>query len=293
MMSMIPPFYPTSTPADVIVLIFIAVLGLCVGSFLTVVIHRLPTMMQYEWQNDLFEFFQQQKTNKNIYILEQPTKPPSWCFARSRCPHCQKTLFWYDNLPLFGFIIQKAKCRQCQQPISFIYPCVELITMLFSVLAIAWFGLGIQGILVLIFTWLLIALSGIDLKCQLLPDRLVLPLGMLGLTANAWSVFVSPSEAILGAAFGFISLWLINVIFRLIRGYDGMGLGDAKLFCALGAWVGASALPMLIFIAASLGVVAGVILQQKNRAFAFGPYLAIAGIIMLYLGDAWLSYFFM
>lgn len=284
-----------------IFVILAAIVGACIGSFLTVVAHRLPQIMMQEWRADVADFIDQSIQNptlvhhKNTVIssLTTHSKPISLALPRSHCVHCQKTISWYDNIPILSYVLLMGRCRHCQHKISKSYPITELGCAILSALVMVRFDLNEQGLLSLLFVWFLLVLSMIDLRHQLLPDRLVLPFGMIGLVANAFFIFTTPAQAILGAVSGFILLWLLNAIYRLIAHRDGMGLGDAKLLAALGAWLGLTHLPLVLFLAAVFGVLAGIFYRLHGRQeFAFGPYLAMGGLLVLFFGEWLLDYLF-
>lgn len=276
-----------------------AVLGLCVGSFLNVVIHRMPLMMRYEWRHEIAEFLSYQED------IDEPVKMSvSQAVAKdtrmtlsspaSRCPHCEHRIRWYENIPVISWLMLRGKCGDCHAPISIRYPLVEIITAVLSVLVIHQFGVSSQGICALMFVWILIALTGIDFDTQYLPDRLVYPLMGIGLAVNSFDVFVSPITAIWGLLFGFLSLWVVAKGFYLIMKKQGMGQGDFKLLAALGAWLGVSMLPFIIFTSALLGSMIGLVLMKvhgESRPFAFGPYLAMAGILALLFGNDILNWY--
>ncbi|MDO4700126.1 MAG: A24 family peptidase [Moraxella sp.] len=275
-------------------LILVGILGLCVGSFLNVVIHRTPLIMNYQYRKEVAWFLHQQddldKTSVQTicHTIEHDT-PISLSLPPSRCPNCHHQIRFYENIPLLSWLILlRGKCSSCHSPISIRYPLVEIITALLSVLVIYVLGVTLAGALGLIYLWTLIALTGIDFDTQLLPDRLVFPLGMLGLAINTQSVFVSPTTAIWGGLLGFLSLWSVATLYAFITKKDGMGAGDFKLLGAIGAWLGTSMLPLVILLSALLGSVVGLILIKKSgesKPFAFGPYIAIAGIVALLWGQ--------
>ncbi|KAA8733701.1 prepilin peptidase [Acinetobacter qingfengensis] len=259
----------------------VALLSLCVGSFINVVIYRLPKIMEREWQLECQSY---------LYPEQPPEPQPAYGLSTpaSACPNCQHKIRWYENIPVISWLVLKGKCRGCHQPISIRYPLVEIVTMLGS-LIVAWhFGASIQGIFAILFTWVLIALTGIDFDTQLLPDRLTFPLAGLGLAVNSYAVFVSPTQAIWGCLIGFLCLWVVYILFKIITGKEGMGYGDFKLLAALGAWMGPLQLPLIILLSSLVGAIIGIILlkiTKENRPFAFGPYLAIAGWIALIWGE--------
>lgn len=259
----------------------IAVLGLCVGSFLNVVIYRLPKMMEQEWRYECSILLNGTETS--------PTEPAlTLSKPASSCPSCQHKIRWYENIPLISWVALRGKCSQCRRSIGIRYPVVELLTMLASIVVVLTFGPTFKMLAALILTWVLIALTGIDFDTQLLPDSLTLPLAGLGLLVNTQSLFVSPTQSIWGYVIGFLILWLVYIAFKLITGKEGMGYGDFKLLAALGAWLGPLMLPMIILLSSLVGAIIGIALlkiRKENQPFAFGPFLAIAGWIALIWGN--------
>ena len=267
-------------------------LGLCVGSFLNVVIHRTPLMMVAAWRQECSQFMAEQAD-----MPPEHTQPlanivaadPSITLSTpaSRCPHCAHKIKWYENIPLISWLILRGRCSDCKAAIGLRYPIVELVTALLSMLVIYQFGVSAVGLSALILVWTLVALTGIDFDTQLLPDRLTFPLAGLGLAVNSQGWFVSPTQSIWGLLLGFLSLWVVVKIFYLITKKHGMGQGDFKLLAVLGAWLGPTMLPLIILLSSLLGSIVGIILMKKqgeSRPFAFGPYIAIAGIIALLYG---------
>jgi leader peptidase (prepilin peptidase)/N-methyltransferase len=257
-------------------------LGLLVGSFLNVVIYRLPVMMEQDWKAQAHEHLN----------LEAPaeTAPLSLSRPSSRCPHCGHKIRFFENIPLLSYLVLRGRCSSCEQPISIRYPLIELCTGLLSA-AVAWhFGFGMQAVMALLLTWALITLSMIDFDCQLLPDAITLPLLWLGLTLSLFPVFADMQASLIGAIAGYMSLWLVYQVFRLLTGKEGMGFGDFKLLGALGAWLGWQALPMIVLLSSAGGAVLGgllILLRGRDRAqpMPFGPFLAIAGWITLMWGE--------
>lgn len=280
-------------------LLTFGMLGLCVGSFLNVVIHRTPLMMRYEWRREIAEFLSyQDDIDKQVKhaVSEAVAKDTAITLSvpASRCPHCNHRIRWYENIPLISWLVLHGKCSNCQAAISIRYPLVELVTAILSVVVIYQFGVNLQGLSALVFVWILIALTGIDFDTQYLPDRLVYPLMGMGLAVNTFGAFISPVAAIWGLLFGFLSLWVVAKVFYLVMKKQGMGQGDFKLLAALGAWLGASMLPFIIFASALLGSVIGLVLMRvhgESRPFAFGPYLAMAGILALLFGHDILAWY--
>jgi leader peptidase (prepilin peptidase)/N-methyltransferase len=280
-------------------LLIFGVLGLCVGSFLNVVIHRMPLMMMREWRRDCSQILSEQtdipaELMTPINQIVAKDTPLTLSLPRSRCPNCNHQIKWYENIPLISWLMLRGKCSSCQQSISPRYPVVEIITALLSVLVIYKFGVSIQGFAALILVWTLVALTGIDFDTQLLPDRLTFPLAGLGLAVNAYSLFISPTAAIWGLLIGFFSLWIVVKVFYLITKKQGMGAGDFKLLAVLGAWLGPMMLPLIILLSSLLGSIIGLILMRKHgesKPFAFGPYIAIAGIIALLYGSEIMTWY--
>jgi len=273
-------------------LVVFGLLGLCVGSFLNVVIHRTPLMMVAAWRQECSEFMAEQAD-----MPPEHTQPlanivaadPSITLSTpaSRCPHCAHKIKWYENVPLISWLILRGRCSDCKAAIGLRYPIVELVTALLSMLVIYQFGVSAVGLSALTLVWTLVALTGIDFDTQLLPDRLTFPLAGLGLAVNSQGWFVSPTQSIWGLLLGFLSLWVVVKIFYLITKKHGMGQGDFKLLAVLGAWLGPTMLPLIILLSSLLGSIVGIILMKKqgeSRPFAFGPYIAIAGIIALLYG---------
>ena len=274
-------------------------LGLCVGSFLNVVIHRMPLMMVHSWRQECSQFMFEQtdmprKHTQPLANIVATDQPITLSRPASRCPHCAHKIKWYENIPLVSWLVLRGRCSDCKAPISVRYPIVELITALLSVLVIYQFGVGVVGLSALVLVWTLVALTGIDFDTQLLPDRLTFPLAGLGLAVNSQGWFVSPTQSIWGLLFGFLALWVVVKIFYLITKKHGMGQGDFKLLAVLGAWLGPMMLPLIILLSSLLGSIVGLILMKKqgeSKPFAFGPYIAIAGIVALLYGSDIVSWY--
>lgn len=261
-------------------------LGLLVGSFLNVVILRLPPRLEWQWKRDARE------------ILEEPDlydpPPPGIVVEGSHCPKCKKPLSWYENIPVLSWVLQGGKCRGCRAPISFQYPLVELVTALLFLACVWRFGFGWKGFGAILLTSYLVALSGIDFRTRLLPDQLTQPLLWLGMIAAVENLYVVPKAAILGAIAGYLSLWSVYWVFKQLTGKEGMGHGDFKLLAALGAWMGLSGILPTILLSSLVGAVVGSIwLAVKGRDKAtpipFGPYLAVAGWISFMWGQQLVS----
>jgi leader peptidase (prepilin peptidase)/N-methyltransferase len=257
-----------------------AVLGLIVGSFLNVVIHRLPRMLERGWQAQCAEL-------RGETLPEAP--PYNLVVPRSACPSCGHPIGAIENVPVLSWLALRGRCSACGTRISARYPLVELAAAVLAALAIAAFGPTWRGLAACGLLWTLLALTFIDADTQLLPDDITLPLLWSGLLANLFGLFVPLPEAVIGAIAGYVSLWLVYWAFRLIRGKEGMGYGDFKLLAALGAWLGWKMLPAIVLISSAVGAVVGLALilaQGRSHAtpLPFGPYLAIAGAIALFAG---------
>ncbi len=282
-------------------MISFALLGLCVGSFLNVVIHRIPLQMFYEWRKECTTHLSNEKDigeemMAEVKAIVAKDTPISLSFPPSHCPNCNHKIRWYENVPVISWLILlKGKCSGCQNPISIRYPIVETITAILSALVIYKFGATWEGLSALGLVWILIALAGIDFDTQLLPDRLTFPLAGMGLLVNSFDVFVPAKSAILGLVGGYLSLWIITKLYAVIKKIDGMGMGDFKLLAVLGAWLGVSQIPFIILLSTVIGSVAGIYYYFKNNRqslpFAFGPYIAIAGIIALLWGTELVNWY--
>lgn len=258
-------------------------LGLCVGSFLNVVVHRLPKIMESEWHAQCAELRGE--------LPEEPAEALTLARPRSRCPTCGHRITALENIPLISyFLILHGKCSGCGTNISLRYPLIELITGLLSAYAIWHFGPTAQGIGAVMLIWALISLTGIDIDTQLLPDSITLPLLWLGLLYNLRGTFTSLDSAVIGAIAGYLSLWSIFWLFKFATGKEGMGYGDFKLLAALGAWLGWGLLPAIVLLSSVVGAMVGITLiaaskHGRNIPIPFGPYLAAAGVIALFWGQ--------
>lgn len=282
-----------------VALVVFALLGLCIGSFLNVVIHRLPLMMHYAWRQECSQFLAAQpdiagEHTKILTASVAKDRPITLSKPASRCPHCAHKINWYENIPLLSWFILRGRCSDCKAAISMRYPMVELVTALLSALVIYHLGVSAAGLSALVLVWTLIALTGIDFDTQLLPDKLTFPLAGLGLAVNSQGWFVSPTQSIWGLLLGFLSLWVVVKIFYLITKKHGMGQGDFKLLAVLGSWLGPMMLPLIILLSSLLGSIVGIVLlkrQGESKPFAFGPYIAMAGIIALLYGPSIIDWY--
>ncbi len=271
------------------VLAFVAVaglLGLVIGSFLNVVIHRLPQMMERDWLRQCKEMLE-----PDVPQVKQPVF--NLILPHSHCPHCQAEIKAWQNLPLISYALLHGRCGQCKERISVRYPLVELLTGALS-MVVAWqFGFGWPAAGILLLTWALITLSLIDADTQLLPDSIVLPMLWLGLIANSFGLFTDMHSALWGAVAGYLSLWSVFWLFKLVTAKEGMGYGDFKLLAMLGAWGGWQVLPLTILLSSLVGAILGIIILKSRGAanstpLPFGPYLAIAGWIAIIWGE-WIT----
>jgi len=276
--------------ASLPLLVTVAVVGLCVGSFLNVVIHRLPKMMERGWRAECAELSGASAPDQPVYNLLVP---------RSQCPSCGHPIGALQNIPLVSYLVLRGRCAACNAPISARYPTVELLTAALTVAAVVKFGATPAGLAACVLLWMLTALTFIDIDTQLLPDNLTLPLLWAGLLANLLGAVpeVSLRDAVIGAIAGYLTLWVVYWLFKLIRGKEGMGYGDFKLLAALGAWLGWKALPLIILLASAVGAIVGIgLVVFKGRdhqiPLAFGPYLAVAGAIALFFGRLLITLYF-
>jgi leader peptidase (prepilin peptidase) / N-methyltransferase len=278
---------------------FVFLVGLVVGSFLNVVIYRLPTMLEREWRLQAADLLR--PAAEGSVLAPSTTERFTLSTPPSACPACKAPIKAWQNVPVLSWLMLRGRCASCKTRISARYPIVELATGLLSAWAAWHFGFGVAGICALAITWALIALTGIDIDHQLLPDNITLPLMWAGLVAAALigptagiALPVSPKDAVIGAAAGYVSLWLVFHAFRLVTGKEGMGYGDFKLFAALGAWMGWKNLPLVILLSAATGAILGIsmiVLRGRDRAapMPFGPYLAAAGWLAMMYGDPLLN----
>ncbi len=278
-----------SSPAFLVIMT--GLLGLLVGSFLNVVIYRLPIIMQREWRSqcrELLDIQGAENSETGEYNLLRP---------RSACPSCKAPIKAWQNIPIISYVLLKGKCAACEARISVRYPVIEALAGLVSA-SVAWhFGFGWEMLLGLIFSWTLIALSVIDIDHQLLPDSMTQPLLWLGLALSLWHADIdgmtlvqSPDTAIIGALAGYLSLWSVYQLFKLLTGKEGMGYGDFKLLAALGAWLGWKTLPLIVILSALVGAAIGIAFivfagRGRHKPIPFGPFLAAAGWIAMMWGD--------
>ena len=256
-------------------------LGLFVGSFLNVVIHRLPRMMEHDWHAQAAELRGEEPPAGERFNLATP---------RSRCPHCGHQITLLENIPLVSYLVLRGRCGHCGAGISKRYPIVEAVSALLSAYAAWHFGFGAAALGALLFVWAMVALTFIDLDTQLLPDDITLPLLWLGLAFNVGGTYTELPAAVIGAMAGYLALWSVFWLFKLATGKEGMGYGDFKLLAAIGAWLGWQMLPLTILLSSLVGAVVGIVLivaarHGRNVPIPFGPYLAAAGLIALFWGE--------
>jgi leader peptidase (prepilin peptidase)/N-methyltransferase len=275
----------SQSPTFYITLVFI--ISLMVGSFLNVVIYRLPIMMERSWQHEFQNYFQ---STQQLTSIDENLERFDLVKPDSTCPNCGHRIRAWENIPVISWLMLRGKCAKCSAAISIRYPLVELGTALLSIWVASFFGFGVASLVAVVVTWMLIAMTFIDIDKMLLPDELTLPLLWLGLIISLGEVFVTPADAIIGAAAGYLSLWSVYWGFKLLTGKEGMGYGDFKLLAALGAFTGWQGLPTIVILSSLVGAVVGItlILMKKNessQAIPFGPYLAVAGWITLMYGN--------
>ena len=275
-------------------LFIIFILGLLIGSFLNVVIIRLPLMMQHDWKQQCCELLEIKPDNETEKLSSFNLITP-----RSHCPKCKHQISALENIPVISYLFLKGKCKACGYKISLRYPIIELLTAITSITVAYYFGISIQTFFALLLTWALIPLSMIDFDHQLLPDDITLPFLWLGISINIFGVFTNLESSVIGAIFGYGSLWSVYMIFKLVTGKEGMGFGDFKLLAVFGAWFGWQVLPLIIILSSLVGAIIGISMilfrsHDKSVPIPFGPYLAIAGWISMlwgpYIMSAYLNY---
>ena len=265
----------------------VGIIGLLVGSFLNVVIHRIPKMMERDWKQECRRILE-------VNNEDAPVEKYNLILPRSACPHCNHKISALENIPVISYLLLGGKCSECSNPISIRYPAIEVSTSILSLVIAITFGVSIQFILAVIFTWALIAQTMIDYDCQLLPDDITLPILWLGIIANMFGVFTDIYSSLLGAIFGYLILWTVYMVFKIVTGKEGMGYGDFKLLAALGAWLGWQMLPLVILLSSIVGALVGIFMivlggKDRNVQIPFGPFLAAAGWIALMWGDKIIS----
>jgi leader peptidase (prepilin peptidase)/N-methyltransferase len=264
------------------------IFGAVIGSFLNVVILRVPPLLEHDWRCQCRELLELDKSDEE--------RPPGIVVSRSRCPKCGHGIKAYENIPLISYVLLRGKCSACKAGIPLRYPLVEFITALFFVVTIWHFGPNLQGLSALFLTALLIAMAGIDIDHQLLPDNMTIPLMWAGILISFWSVHTDLASSVTGAIAGYLLLWSIYHLFRLLTGKEGMGYGDFKLLAALGAWMGWQMLPLIVLLSSVVGAVVGVILMatgrlQRDKPMPFGPFIAAAGWIALIWGERIIDFY--
>ncbi len=275
-----------STPYLAFVLTLI---GLIVGSFLNVVIHRLPIMLNKEWQ---------QQSEAILHPDRSPEPQPTYnlMLPRSTCPACGHTIKAWENIPVVSYLLLRGRCSGCQAAISWRYPAIEILSAVITVVIGLTYGPTLTTVAFCLFSWSLLALTMIDYDTQLLPDDITLPLLWAGLIINSFGLIVPLKQALWGAVAGYLSLWSIYWLFKLITGKEGMGYGDFKLLAALGAWLGWMKLPLIVLLSSLVGTVVALVLiiskrQERSKPIPFGPYLAIAGFIALLWGNGLIDFY--
>ncbi len=279
------------TTDPITTIIMIGIIGLIIGSFLNVVIARLPKMMERDWRAQCTEILAQPPT----WI--PPTTPFNLVTPRSHCPHCGHLITAVENIPVLSYLWQRGRCMECRKTIALRYPLVEITSAILAVITAWHFGINWQLAGALVFTWALLAASVIDYDHQLLPDEIILPMLWLGILCNLFGLYTDLESSVIGAMAGYMSLWTVFWIFKVITGKEGMGYGDFKLLAMLGAWAGWQGLLMVVFLSSLVGATVGISLilwhrHQQSQPFAFGPYLAFTGWINLLWGTKIMEWYF-
>ena len=264
----------------------VVLFSLCIGSFLNVVIYRLPVILDREWKIQCHEYLDISDSEPDAATAQLGLATPA-----SSCPHCGHAIRAWENIPVISYLLLRGRCAACAAPISIQYPLIELSTALLSLVVAYSYGVSVQTLAALVFTWTLISLTMIDFHKQLLPDTLTLPLLWLGLLFALFDTFAPLQDCVIGAIAGYGVLWLVFQLFRLVTGKEGMGYGDFKLLAALGAWTGWMMLPQIVLVSSIIGAVAGITMlitgrTRKQQPIPFGPYLALAGWIALLWGES-------
>jgi leader peptidase (prepilin peptidase)/N-methyltransferase len=277
---------------------FVILIGFLLGSFLNVVIYRLPIIMENGFIQEIHLFLSEHITTaESISDFRPSSQNINLCYPRSFCPNCKHNLSWWQNIPIFSYLILKFKCYFCQKPISPRYFFIELFTGLILFICAYQFGVSWQAFWAMFFSLFLITMAFIDIDHQLLPDTLTLPLLWLGLILSLFGVFIYSETAIIGASFGYLILWSLYWVFKLLTKKEGIGYGDFKLLAAIGAWVGWQILPIVLLISALSGVIFAIILRclkklEMGKPISFGPFLALAGWLSLIWGQQITKFYF-
>ena len=264
---------------------FVVILGLIIGSFINVVIYRLPIMLEKQWREQCRELLGYGEKD-----VTESSEPFNLIVPRSRCPHCGQLIKAFSNIPVISFLVQKGKCSECNLPISIRYPVVEILSALMAAVVAIHYGLSYETLFAIVLTWSLIILSFIDLDHQILPDDIIYPVLWLGLIVNMFGLFTDIYSSLIGSILGYTILWTVFIVFKLLTGKEGMGYGDFKLLALLGAWLGWQAIPLIILVSSLMGALIGISLilfakRDKGIPIPFGPYLALAGWIALLWGN--------
>ncbi|MDX1518505.1 MAG: A24 family peptidase [Gammaproteobacteria bacterium] len=265
----------------VLYIVLVTVTGLAVGSFVNVVIHRLPKMMFADWREQCCDLLELENKDQESAI--------SLCFPRSACPHCGHRIRAIENIPVLSYLILKGRCASCSERISPRYPVIECICALLAIAAAWKFGVSLNAVLAMLLSWSLVCITVIDLDHKLIPDDITLPFLWLGIIANMFGLFTDIYSSLLGAIIGYLSFWSIYILFKITTGKEGMGHGDFKLLAMLGAWLGWQQLPLIIILSSFVGAVVGITLlvftgHKRSTPIPFGPYIATAGWIALIWG---------
>ena len=297
-------FFELLASSPIFFVTIVTLLSLLVGSFLNVVIYRLPVMMENEWdcecrdllKDELNDESNSSKKSKKGKASAKERAPFNLIKPDSHCPSCHAPVKPWQNIPIFSYLLLGGKCGHCKTSISIRYPLIEALTALASAVVAIEFGYSLQTLVLVPLTWVFVTLIFIDIDKMLLPDQLTQPLLWFVLLASSWAVFLSPKYTIIGAAAGYLSLWSVYWVFKLVTGKEGMGYGDFKLMAVVGAVVGAVKLPMVVLLSSAVGAVIGICMmiaseKTKDTHIPFGPYIAIAGWLTMLWGDEMLAWY--
>ncbi len=274
--------------------LFVCTVLLAIGSFLNVVIYRLPIMLEQEWKEQARDILSlaDEDADKNSSVDNLGI---SLSLPASHCPHCKNKLRFWHNIPLVSYVLLQGKCYFCNRKIAFLYPVVELLTLILGLFAYSHFGMTVQGLCAVVLICCLLILSVIDINTYLLPDCITLPLMWLGIIVSFWDIFIPLEMAVAGAIIGYVTLWLVATMSKLVLKKEGMGLGDAKLFAAILVWLPLNYAPLILLLAAVLGIITTLLFrylygktqqqEKKGQEIPFGPYLSMAAVIMLLYGN--------
>ncbi|MBL4659591.1 MAG: prepilin peptidase [Alcanivoracaceae bacterium] len=285
--------------SPVLLLVFTFIFSLLIGSFLNVVIYRLPKSMEYDWTNESIGHLTDthEELKKPLEKYSKTKKPPSIIWARSHCQNCNYQIKAWENIPVFGFLFLRGKCSNCKTKISNRYWMIELLTAILSTVVVYYFGWSLTSLTGILLTWFLITIAMIDYDTLVIPDQFSLSLMWIGLFISLWTVFIEPTAAIKGALLGYLLLWTIFHLFKIVTGKDGMGYGDFKLLAAGGAWFGMQSVMVIVIMSSFAGAILGSFFifinkNKKSKQIPFGPYLAIGMWLTMLFGQNIIDWYF-